>query len=471
MATSLFELTATLTLDVEDFVTKMKEAEQSGGNFQKEIEEADESAKKMIASAKNWASAVGASIGRFMTDAIKLAADYDMVQRRFAWIFGDSTDAAKASIEDLSESIGIHYDRLQDTASAFYAQFTGYGLTPEESISAMVTALSLTADAAMLSGMSIEDAGEKLADFLRGSNEAGEALKIFSNEEIRAAAAFDLYKRKWDELSSAEQQYVMLKIAHDAYESSGLLGYASENADAFSNSVANINAQWNRLKIAIGTPLLKAIEPALASFTNFIDNSGDTLEDFIASIGQLASALSDLAQAGITWLGQNPTAVNTALGWVKGLFGMNETPKTHTDADINQLAADYVKAYDAYYDAKRMRWIDQKNVDQNIVSGANQNAAYENLKRVDPSLASALYNILTPIGLYGAGEWRSINNEGGDLASMLASLPDNIRNAIMAAFPELTVNVSIDGASVGSAVDTEMGRNGARNRYTNPSFA
>ena len=485
MATSLFELTAQLKLDVEDFVTKMKEAEQSGGNFRKEVEDANESAEKMIKSAKNWAFAVGTSIGRFATDAIKMAAEYDTVQRRFAWIFGDSTEAAKASIEALSDSVGVHYDRLQDTASAFYAQFTGYGMTSEEAISAMVTALSLTADAAMLSGMSIEDAGDKLADFLRGSNEAGEALKIFSNEEVRAAAALDLYGEKWDKLNSAQQQHVMLKIAHDAYESSGLLGYASENADSFSNSIANIRAQWDRLKIAIGTPLLKAIEPALASFTDFVDNSGETIEDFIASIGQLASSLSELAQAGITWLADNPTVTDTALGWVKGLFGLggnkkgkfgNVASKLIGNVDFNALYADfaamveeYIRAYDAYYDAYHTKGEDTTD------EKARLDNARSALDDSEYSLRNFDY-LLARLGIEDSGSaWREGGNVTSDdimtALSAFADIPTEIKEAIANALGDINITVTVDGAGLSGAVDTNMGINNARGRYTTPAFS
>ena len=489
MATSLFELTAKLKLDVEDFVTKMKEAEQSGGNFRKEVEDANESAEKMIKSAKNWALAVGTSIGRFATDAIKLAAEYDTVQRRFAWIFGDSTEAAKASIEALSDSVGVHYDRLQDTASAFYAQFMGYGMSSEESISAMVTALSLTADAAMLSGMSIEDAGDKLADFLRGSNEAGEALKIFSNGEIRAAAALDLYGEKWDKLNPAQQQNVMLKIAHDAYESSGLLGYASENADSFSNSIANIKAQWDRLKIAIGTPLLKAIEPALASFSNFVDNSGDTIEEFIASIGQLASALSELAQAGITWLGQNPTflpgllqsGVNmlsnaVGLGGGKELFGSKAAKALVGNIDLDGVYADfatmveeYIRAYDAYYDAYHT--IGEDTTDEK----ARLDSARSALEDKKYSL-SRFDTILGNLGIAEPGSaWREGGNVTSDdimtALSAFADIPTEIKEAIANALGDINITVTVDGAGLSGAVDTNMGIDNARGRYTTPAFS
>lgn len=489
MATSLFELTAKLKLDVEEFVTKMKEAEESGGNFRKEVEDANESAEKMIKSAKNWAFAVGTSIGRFATDAIKMAAEYDLVQRRFAYTFGDSTEAAKASIDALSESVGIHYDRLQDTASAFYAQFIGYGLTPEESISAMTTALSLTADAALLTGRSIEDAGDKLADFLRGSNEAGEALKIFSNEEIRAAAALELYDEKWSKLTAAQQQNVMLKIAHDAYESSGLLGYAGENADAFSNSIANIKAQWDRLKVSIGTPLLKAIEPALASFTNFVDNSGDTLEDFIASIGELASAISELAQAGITWLGQNPTflpgllqsgvnMLSSAVGlgggkqWVvnkaaKTLVGNIDLDAAY--ADFAAMAEEYIRAYDALYDAKYGgdKDLTDEKARLNNAESALKDSGYK-LGQFD--------TILGQLGIEESGSaWREGGNVSSDdiimALSAFADIPAEIKAAIADALGDINITVNVDGAGLSGAVDTNMGIDNARGRYTTPAFS
>jgi hypothetical protein len=50
-------------------------------------------------------------------------------------------------------------------------------------------------------------------------------------------------------------------------------------------------------------------------------------------------------------------------------------------------------------------------------------------------------------------------------------IPDEIKAAIANALGDININVNIDGAGLSGAVDTNMGIDNARGRYTTPAFS
>lgn len=436
-----------------------------------------------------WGEAAGNIARKFGTELIESAADVQAENEAFTSTFKDNVGEAEKVLQRISETNNIYYTRLKKTGTEMYAQFRAAG-AGADSMTMMERALNVAADAAAFYNITLEEASQRVRSFVRGNVEGGDAIGLFVTQFDRMHYAKVMYDKSWDDLNEAQRQNVLLTRAEHAYISSGAYQQASREADHYTNVLGNLKEKWRQIQATLGAPIIDALSPVIDKFTKFLEDNPEIVEKFANSIGTLADALASLAMSFIAFAGNNsdklvgiadfvagllPTGLGlqdsgTDDGNGKGKFGkvadklLGNVDTEGYYADYAKAVERYIRAYDAYYDAHYGNTEDVPAATKEWNAAKKAAQQYINLNDLNYALMKSGINLRE-------SAWRDETISNDTLATVLNSLPEEIRAAVQNALGDITINVNIDGAGLSGAVDTNMGINNARGRYTTPAFS
>lgn len=318
----LFELFATLGLDTSGFDKGVKGAQgkmtslaSTAGKAVEGVGKGALSIGKAAASAagsiidtmENALKTIGTIGGGAMialgTQAVSAAADIAAENAAFSSTFGEMADEAKSAYAEIGEAANILDVRLNATGRKGFAQFKGAGLQANDALEASSRLLTLAADGAAYYDRSLEEVDERLRSFLRGNVEAGDQIGLFTNELQRNNKAIDLYGKKWDKLTEAQRQMVMLNIAEEIYDLTEITGQAAKESDGWANIVDNLGKAWYHTLGVIGAPIVDSLTPVIKNLTTFLMENKDDLEGFAERLGLIVSLLTT---------GHEPEAIRAA---------------------------------------------------------------------------------------------------------------------------------------------------------------
>lgn len=279
----LFTLVAKIGLDSKEYEQGIKGAKQG-------FEKLD---TWMVAKAQLIADGVKrafSTIADFAKDAVTAAADVAAEKAQFAATFEGIEEAANGVLASVSNDTGILATRLQQVGTKAFSQFKGAGIDAAGALSMMDEYTRIAADAAAYYDISLEDADVRLRSFLRGNTEAGDAIGLFTSESQRNAKAVELYGTKWANLTEAQKQNLMLNVAQEIYDQSGVTGQAAREMEGWVNVTGNLKRVWKDVIAIIGAPIYESLTPVVQKLSEFL--SDKTIQ---MRLGMLASSLGDIA--------------------------------------------------------------------------------------------------------------------------------------------------------------------------------
>lgn len=289
----LFELFATLVLDDSEFNRGITQATSKGESFGKTLTTKAVAGAVALGNAMYDAGKKAASLAvEFTKAAIETAAQVQAEQAQFSAAFAGMEEEAANALKAVGTESGILYTRLQTVGTKVFSQLKGSGLDAAESLEAMERYTRLAADAAAYYDISLEDADERLRSFMRGNTEAGDAIGLFTSESQRNTYALEEYGKKWEKLTEAQKQMLMLNVAEDIYNQSGAIGQASRESDNWANKVANLEEAWEQAVALFGTPVGESLKPMLDALTAFLQNESN--QKLFTAFGQ---KVADIASA------------------------------------------------------------------------------------------------------------------------------------------------------------------------------
>ena len=261
----------------------------------------EESTRKMDESLKKMAKTVGAvfavdKVKSFAAAALETTASLQALDAQFDQIFqGEENQAALDAINQKSEELGIHADRLTSSFSQFGAQVKGAGMQADQALNATTTATQLAADAAAFYDTSLESATASISSFMKGNFEAGDAIGVFTNASQMNIASQEKLGKKWEELTEAERQWLLLDTISKTYEQNGASGQAAREMNSWANATGNLQAAWDRFIATLS-------------------------EHFLETTVSVVQGLTDALQWLIDVISANPTAVQMFADAVLGLL-------------------------------------------------------------------------------------------------------------------------------------------------------
>lgn len=231
----------------------------------------------------------------FVTGMPDAAAEVKAAGSQFEQAFGNLEEAAKSSLETISEDTNIATTRMQGSFTKIFAFAKTAGVESSLALEIAGRALVAAADNAAYYDKSIEEVTETLQSFLKGNYENDAALGVSCTETTRNAAANALYAQSFNDLSEAQKQLTLLKMVEEANALSGAIGQAARESDSWANVSGELAEAWKQLQAAMGDPAMQAAIPVIQDIVDLInklletsdwDNLDNSIDAFAGSMEQ-----------------------------------------------------------------------------------------------------------------------------------------------------------------------------------------
>ncbi len=229
------------------------------------------------------------TVGSLCKRAIQTAADQEALDSLASATFGELESAANDVFESIGKDTNMLSQQLKSVGTSAFMQFKGAGVDAAEAMTMMDKYIRLAADGAAAYNMSVDEADTRLRSFLRGNTEAGDAIGLQVSESTRASKAMEVYGKKWQKLTEAQKQMLMLHIVDEIYDQTNVIGQAAREGYEWENVVNKLSAASEKLLKHVGKPFKDALIPFLDKVTTFF--SDETID---ARIEMLASTFADI---------------------------------------------------------------------------------------------------------------------------------------------------------------------------------
>lgn len=225
------------------------------------------------------AAAIGTAIAGISAAAVNMAGEFQALDSMFSETFGSIADDATKAMDKIAKETGIVSGRLKAGFTDMFMQLKGSGIEANEALGLTEKGMRLAADAAAAYNIPLEDAVAKLRSFIRGNTEAGDSIGLFTSEAQRNEAAVEKYGKKWQELTEAQKQNLMLDISEKIYKESGAMGQAAREADNLENVIGNLKYSFKEFLANLGYGMLDGAISSIKEFGNALDETNKILKE------------------------------------------------------------------------------------------------------------------------------------------------------------------------------------------------
>ena len=282
----LFTLVAKIGLDSQEYEQGIRKSKSSILELGSFINAKTIAMGQMIARGAEKAFDTVASLSR---RAIQTAADQEALDSLASATFGELESAANGVFESIGKDTNMLSQQLKSVGTSAFMQFKGAGVDAAEAMTMMDKYIRLAADGAAAYNMSVDEADTRLRSFLRGNTEAGDAIGLQVSESTRASKAMEVYGKKWQALTEAQKQMLMLHIVDEIYDQTNVIGQAAREGYEWENVVNKLIAASEKLLKHVGKPFKDALIPFLDKVTTFF--SDETID---LRVERLSSAFADI---------------------------------------------------------------------------------------------------------------------------------------------------------------------------------
>lgn len=283
----LFTLVAKLTMDSSEYEKGITKSKQSFMGLANTVSAKAVAVGTMVAHGVEKAAS---SLLKFGANAVQASADIEAEIALYHQVFGELESAATGALESISQDTNILSTRLRGIGTSAFMQFKGAGVDAGNAISMMDKYTRLAADAAAAYNISIEEADVKLRSFLRGNTEAGDSIGLFTSESQRNERAVAAYGQKWQKLTEAQKQMLMLNIVDEIYQQQEIIGQAAREGHEWENVIGNLKEAFTEFSGTVGGPFREALIPVIEKLKDFLVDETVTLR-----FGMIASSIGELA--------------------------------------------------------------------------------------------------------------------------------------------------------------------------------
>ena len=282
----LFTLVAKIGLDSQEYeqgIRKSKSSILELGGF---INAKTIAMGHMIARGAEKAFDTVASLGR---RAIRAAADQEALDSLASATFGELESAANGVFDSIGKDTNMLSQQLKSVGTSAFMQFKGAGVDAAEAMTMMDKYIRLAADGAAAYNMSVDEADTRLRSFLRGNTEAGDSIGLQVSESTRASKAMEVYGKKWQALTEAQKQMLMLNIVDEIYDQTNVIGQAAREGHEWENVINKLDAAQDTLLKHIGKPFKDALTPFIEKVTDLFSD-----ETIGMRVEMLSTAFADI---------------------------------------------------------------------------------------------------------------------------------------------------------------------------------
>lgn len=282
----LFTLVAKIGLDSQEYEQGIRKSKSSILELGSFINAKTIAMGQMIARGAEKAFDTVASLSR---RAIQTAADQEALDSLASATFGELESAANGVFDSIGKDTNMLSQQLKSVGTSAFMQFKGAGVDAAEAMTMMDKYIRLAADGAAAYNMSVDEADTRLRSFLRGNTEAGDAIGLQVSESTRASKAMEVYGKKWQALTEAQKQMLMLNIVDEIYDQTNVIGQAAREGHEWENVINKLDAAQDTLLKHIGKPFKDTLTPFIEKVTDLFSD-----ETIGMRVEMLSTAFADI---------------------------------------------------------------------------------------------------------------------------------------------------------------------------------
>lgn len=211
-------------------------------------------------------AAIGPPVAALTAESIGLAAEMEIVQRRFETVFGDAAPAAAEELAHLAASVGRNRTELTAAAASIQDVLVPMGFMREEAALMSTDLVRLAVDlASFVPGVDERQALLAFERALSGEREALKTLGVGFNEaEVQAEALRLGLIQQGDDLNQVAEAVATYSIL--LQKSADAQGAAERNADTLAETMTRFTAQVRTAKEELGEELTPVVEDLIDDF-------------------------------------------------------------------------------------------------------------------------------------------------------------------------------------------------------------
>lgn len=295
----------------DNFSNVINRATSSTKQFQRQITQAENQAKRMRQSVENSfggvaakASAVLGGIGlvAFAKDSLKLASDLNEVQNVVSVTFGDMTSKIEDFSKEANKSFGLSELQAKKYSSTLGSMFKSAGYSGDQ-LNQMSTDLAgLSGDLASFYNLKPDEAFDKIKSAISGQSEPMLALgKDISDTATSTYALANGFKKQWSSATQGEKELWRYKLIME--QTKDAQGDYAKTAGGFANQLRNLGMNFATLGAKIMAYTVPSFEKLFSKINNFVSNVNvkPTMDRISASLSSLGQFVTELGK-NMTWI-------------------------------------------------------------------------------------------------------------------------------------------------------------------------
>ena len=270
----------------------------------------------------------------FTRTAVESASELNTLNAQYTQVLGKMSEQADKYLGDISKKYNKHPNDLKDAFTKYNAMLKGKGMSEKDAYETAKAYLERTVDASAYGNMSMAQSTEYFMAMIKGEYDSLDNAMIFTSQTMMNDEAQKVYGKKWEDLTVTQQENLKTQLALKQHMDSGVFEQAIREQNEYGNVVDNLKSTLKDLMASLGTPIMDAITPVLASITSalksdkvkeFAEATGTTLVNAVKTCGDVFNGVKDAISNVTEWMSKNRlecVALATAIGLVVAVLGL-----------------------------------------------------------------------------------------------------------------------------------------------------
>ena len=287
--------------------------------------------------AKGGMSVLSSAFSNGIIPLISMASNMEESRSKFAAVFKDQEDSARAFAASFAQSVGRSQLELETFMSGLQNTFVSAGFARDEGNKLSQTVTRLAVDLASFNNLSDEEALTKLKAGLAGEAEGLKSLGVFINETVLNQKLMQMGFAK-NSQEATEQQKILARLAIITESTKDAQGDAAKTSGSLANSWKGLTGSLFDLGSEIGSALIPAAQSVIGAFRTmigFVKSNQEVLMGWVGAVGSGFSAvigwtmplIESILALGLTIYNwgfggmQSVSQLGESFGWIGGVVG------------------------------------------------------------------------------------------------------------------------------------------------------
>lgn len=243
----------------------------------------------------------------FTVGMIETTADIQALEGQYEQVMGGMKGTTDKYIDEMSAKWNKHPNELKGAMMQYMAILKGKGLSEQEAFDTSKKYMDMTVDGNAFANESMSDSIARTMGIIKGEYDSADSIMVNFSQTLLNDIAVRDYGKKWDELSTAQQENIKTMESIRQQTSAGVLGQAGREADSYANNLAMVKNKWSEMLAKFGSPVLVLVNKGLGKLSDTLRNVDvdsimngfskikDWIVSFLPSVGSLKTVFQNLS--------------------------------------------------------------------------------------------------------------------------------------------------------------------------------